>query len=247
MISSVDNSAEIRVISFCSGLAGLDLGLRGAVPTSRTVAYCEIEAYAVANLVALIEANLLDAAPVWTDLRSFPGEKFRRRIHGLIAGYPCQPFSKAGTRLGMEDARNLWPDIRRQIEAISPQFCFFENVSGHLSAGFGDVVRDLQGMGFAVASGLFSAGECGAPHERLRLFILADSDRAGREEQWWSIAARAEHSAAECGGGWPAESNMGRVDHGSPARVERLRLLGNAVVPATATRAFRHLSRELIS
>jgi len=172
-IIGVDNPEEFRCISLCTGCAGIELGLREVIPNLRTIAYVEVEAFAVANLVAKIEEGKLDAAPVWTDIKTFDGEPFRDRVHLITGGYPCQPFSVAGKRKGEADPRHLWPHIERIIKAVRPVYGFFENVSGHLTIGFPTVYRSLRNMGYSVEAGLFTAAECGAPHRRERLFILA--------------------------------------------------------------------------
>ena len=172
-MSNVDNTEKCNCISFCTGYAGIELGLKKVIPHLRTVVYVEREAFACANLVAKIEKGQLDAAPVWTDVKTFPAERFRDRIHLITAGYPCQPFSVAGKRKGHKDPRHLWPAIRNHIETIRPVYCFFENVAGHLRLGFDAVVRDLDALGYSVQAGLFTAAEVGAPHKRERLFILA--------------------------------------------------------------------------
>ncbi len=74
---------------------------------------------------------------------------------------------------GAEDPRHLWPYISGIIKSVRPVFCFFENVSGHLSMGFDEVYRSLRDLGFRVEAGIYTAEEVGAPHKRERIFILA--------------------------------------------------------------------------
>jgi DNA (cytosine-5)-methyltransferase 1 len=62
-------------------------------------------------------------------------------------GYPCQPFSVAGRKLGDKDPRHLWPHIARIVHDIKAPLCFFENVGGHLRLGFEQVHDDLRSMG----------------------------------------------------------------------------------------------------
>jgi DNA (cytosine-5)-methyltransferase 1 len=119
-----------------------------------------------------MEEKALDPAPIWSDLRTFDGKPWRGVVDLITGGYPCQPFSSAGKRLGEDDPRHLWPEIRRITEEIEPRFVFFENVAGHLTLGLSDVLRDLQEMGFRCSTGLFTASEVGASHRRERLFIL---------------------------------------------------------------------------
>jgi DNA (cytosine-5)-methyltransferase 1 len=120
-----------------------------------------------------MEAGLLDAAPIWSNLKTFNAAPFRGRIHGILGGYPCQPFSNSGLRRGESDPRHLYPFISRCIKKSRPIWCFFENVEGHISLGFESVQKDLRKMGYSVEAGLYSAAEAGAPHRRNRLFILA--------------------------------------------------------------------------
>jgi DNA (cytosine-5)-methyltransferase 1 len=154
----------------------------------RSVALCEIEAFAIANLVAKMEAGLMDAAPVWTDLKTFPWESFRDRVDILTGGYPCQPFSAAGKRLGTEDERHLWPHIAKGIAILKPRVCLFENVEGHITLGLSTVISDLEEMGYKVSWGIFSAAECGAPHQRKRVFILANCISTRLEGLEWNGA-----------------------------------------------------------
>jgi DNA (cytosine-5)-methyltransferase 1 len=119
-----------------------------------------------------MEAGLLDAAPIWTNLKTFPWSDFRDRVDILSGGYPCQPFSAAGKRLGKDDPRHLWPWIADGIVSMRPRICFFENVEGHISLGLRDVIEDLERLGYDTTWGIFSAREVGAPHQRKRVFIL---------------------------------------------------------------------------
>ena len=178
---NVDTTKTTTHVSLCAGYGGIDIGLGRAIPNLRTVAFSEIEAFACANLVAKMEAGLLDAAPIWTNLKTFPWSEFRDRVDILSGGYPCQPFSAAGKRLGREDPRHLWPWIADGIVSMRPRICFFENVEGHVSLGLREVIGELEGLGYKVAWGIFSAREVGAPHQRKRVFILAHLCSEGLE------------------------------------------------------------------
>ena len=305
------DTTQTTHLSLCSGYGGIDLGLRRAIPDLRTIAYAEIEAFAVENLLARMEGGALDPAPVWPDLKSFPWESFRDRVDILSGGYPCQPFSAAGKRLGGEDPRHLWPYIADGIRLLRPKFCFFENVEGHITLGLREVIADLGRLGYTATWGIFSARECGAPHQRKRVFILADRDcQRGQLSNWWRKSA--EQMLVSNGkerGAWPSRPGepqhswepprvVGNADsprsqewtgqrgtrlqgthanggtdaerQAQPAlggdadgatrgmdyaklcvscdnRTDELRLLGNGVVPATATLAFRTLLQEIIS
>jgi DNA (cytosine-5)-methyltransferase 1 len=203
-INNVDNTKTITHLSICSGYEGVGLGLEGIIPGMRTVAYCEREGYAVANLVAKMEAGRLDSAPIWTDITTFPCEEFYGKVDILSAGYPCQPFSVAGKKQGEKDSRHLWPHVARAVELIRPRFCFFENVAGHVTLGLKDVMHDLGRLGYGYTAGLFTASEVGAPHRRERIFILAyscngsDGQNPRRDEK--ASAIQGVNRPSLCGG-----------------------------------------------
>jgi DNA (cytosine-5)-methyltransferase 1 len=197
----VDITKELpTVISFCSGYGGLERGLDLAGLEHRVIAYVEIEAFAIANLVSKMERGELPPAPIYTNLKTFPSHLFRDAVDIITGGYPCQPFSSAGKRLGKEDPRHLWPFIYHHIAAINPGRVFFENVEGHISLGLSTVISDLEETGYSTTWGIFSAREVGAAHQRKRVFILADSSRGGirhndrptSDEGWPAAEARRE-------------------------------------------------------
>ena len=193
----MDTTKTITHIGLCAGYGGIELGLARVLPTLRSVALCEIEAFPIANLVAKMEEGLMESAPIWTDLKTFPWESFRDRVDILTGGYPCQPFSAAGKRAGKEDPRHLWPWIADGIRILRPRVCFFENVEGHISLGLSSVISDLEELGYKVSWGIFSAREVGAPHQRKRVFILAN--REG--EHGWRLPVGEKEEHSELGGG----------------------------------------------
>ena len=336
----MDTSKQLpTVLSICTGYGGIERGLTLAGFEHRTVAVLEIEAYAIANLLAKMETGQMVPAPLWTDLKTLPVDCFRDRIDLLVGGYPCQGFSTSGLRKGSEDPRYLWGYIRRHIESIRPIQCFFENVEGHISLGLREVIEDLESLGYKTKWGIFSASECGAPHQRKRVFILAHANNAGQQpsegqprasearhnarrggqavahsssesgrggtihlrsdnERWQASDVRGKslqqrdgdtlpdhakqssetlayskskrvqgrgatqqqepqshagkkisqrHSTASGADNWITEPNVGRVANGSAFRVDRLRLLGNGVVPQQAAKAWIILNEQMDS
>ena len=185
----MDNTKELTHISLCTGYGGIDIGLKRAIGNIRTIAYSEIEAYAVCNLVSKIEKGYLDAAPIWPNLKTFPYKQFYGKVDILSGGFPCQPFSTAGKRKGSEDPRHLFPYILKGIRELgNPPFVFLENVQGIITSKLkGEwrdeegtpvllhVLRELERLGYEAEAGIFSAREAGAPHQRKRVFILAKS------------------------------------------------------------------------
>lgn len=173
------------VISFCPGILGIERGLKRAGVHPHVAAYMEIEAYICANLVAGMEAGILDPAPIWTDAKTFDARPFRGRIHGIIGGYPCPGESLAGLREGHLYKGFIWPAIRRAIAATRPLFCFFENVDDHLTGTYPIVQRSLRNMGYRVEAGVYSAEEVGATQERQRLFVLALANSYNTKWRSW--------------------------------------------------------------
>lgn len=168
-----------NILSLCTGgLRGLEVGFDAACKhfnwkQSNTIAYVEIEAFIIENLVQQMEQGVLAPALIWSNVKTFNPSPFKNKIDGIFGGYPCQPFSVAGSRKGTADPRHLWPYIERIIQTTRPVFCFFENVAGHLTMGFPEVYASLRNLGYAVEAGIFTAEEVGATHKRERLFILA--------------------------------------------------------------------------
>jgi len=338
----VDTTKTITHLSLCSGYSGIGLGLKQLLPGLREIAHLEIEAFAVGNLVAKMEEGWLPEAPIYTNVKTFPYGRFRGCVDILSGGFPCQPFSAAGLRQGVEDPRHLYPYISRGIRECRPRIVFLENVEGIISSKTADgesvlkyVLSDLEGMGYRATAGIFSAEEVGAPHRRKRVFILGYSEhdgcsasskpgevsgsqeegrmqelegrgdelsdtkcsrlrRGGRSEECGDDTNRIQGDKGErnelrsevkrCGsnipntdsiggqvpitGGqsaeqmpgstsknWPSRPNepqyeweeprtkprLGGATDGTSSRVDRLRLLGNGVVPATAAKAFATL------
>ncbi|MCC5972145.1 MAG: DNA cytosine methyltransferase [Pararhodobacter sp.] len=163
-------------LSLCAGGGGLDMGLMLAEPGFHTRCFVEWEDWPRAVLIAAQAARYFAPAPIWDDLRGFDARPFRGAFDAVLAGYPCQPFSAAGKRGGADDPRHLWPDVARVIGECRPEWVLLENVAGHVTLGLETVLRELWGMGYTPAAGLFSAAEVGAPHQRLRIFILAHTD-----------------------------------------------------------------------
>lgn len=210
----MDTAQTIDCVEWCFGYGGNHLGLKRVLPRLRCVAACEIEAYAIANLVAKIEAGFLDPFPIWSDVKTFPCEQFRDLVDIFVASYPCQPFSSSGKRKGADDPRHLWPFVRRAVEVIRPRFCFFENVEGHVSLGLREVLTELALLGYRVENsrgeptwGIFSAAEEGAPQNRKRVFILGTREGVVQDD-----ALREQVERFNAGGFSSGTVRTGRMD-----------------------------------
>jgi len=162
-----------KILSLFSGIGGLDLGIKLALKRSRTVCYVEREAYPCSVLVSRFKDGSLDDAPIWSDIKTFSGKIWRKKIDIIIAGFPCQPWSIAGKRKKTNDDRWLWPDIEKIIRQVGPFQIFLENVPEICNGGIHLVLGSLASLGFDAEWGVFSAEQIGTPHRRRRVFILA--------------------------------------------------------------------------
>lgn len=176
----------------------------------------------------------------------------------ICGGFPCQPVSIAGKRTGESDSRWLWPEFYRIVCEVRPRWVLAENTLGLLSVDsgrlFGGILRDLAEAGYDAVWFVLSAADVGAPHLRERVFVVAHTNSSGRlgragivwagwraestNGDWWAVECHLDgtpHGPA-CGldgvEGW--ECGIARIAKGQKNRVNRLRGIGNAVVPQVA-------------
>jgi DNA (cytosine-5)-methyltransferase 1 len=256
-------------LALFAGAGGGILG--GKLLGWRTVCAVERDAYAASVLVARQNDGVLAPFPVWDDVCTFDGKPWKGRVDVVSGGFPCQDISSAGKGAGIDGARSgLWSHMARIIGEVRPRHVLVENSPMLTSRGLGRVLGDLASMGYDAKWGVLGAVDAGAPHKRDRIWIVADADGmrqlqlegsernlrgrtcnggkkvadadlSGREEQRCAISDCAEHKAAECGGWWTAEPDVGRMAHGVAARVDRLKAIGNGQVPAVVKLAWEIL------
>ena len=190
---------------------------------------------------------------------SFREQTGLQTVDVISGGFPCQPFSVAGKHRGTEDDRYLWPEMCRVIAELRPHYVLGENVAGIVNMALDTVLSDLEAQGYTARTFIIPACGIGAPHRRYRAAIVANTNSTGREEFGTAIIADKEEfdtrgSVAQLisnadGGGcrrkqrrqharqfadgswWATEPGVGRVANGIPHRVDRVKCLGNTVVP----------------
>ncbi len=121
---------EVTHLSLCTGYGGIDLGLARVVSNLRTVAYCEREAAAIELLLSRMEGGQLDAAPIWTDLRSFPWEAFSDRVDILSGATPASHSAQP-----VSDSEPKTSGTSGQPLQMAFGFCDQESVSSRTSKG----------------------------------------------------------------------------------------------------------------
>lgn len=250
-------SDKLRLLSLFAGIGGFELGLERS-GGFQTVAQCEIEPYCNKVLARhwpevkrYGDIRELTAARLAADGIA---------VDAICGGFPCQDISSAGKKVGIKGERSgLWGEYARLVGELRPRVVFVENVTALLSRGLDRVLGDLAALGYDAVWDGIPASAVGAPHDRDRVWVIGYSNedsQSGRavndEAQGLPKPSPLTHSecrqrevAVQLAGAWgqfkslprdgfwaPENSPMGMgVDDGLPGRLDRLRALGNAVVP----------------
>lgn len=176
--------------------------------------------------------------PIISDIKDYKHDN--TPIFLLTGGFPCQPFSCAGKRAGKEDDRYLWPEMLRIISEVHPTWLIGENVAGIINMGLDQVLSDLENEGYACQPFIIPACAVNAPHRRDRIWLIANSNskRGGRNvvnktnRCYRGLQIYKEWEDKKSYSDWiKTSTRICRVNDGIPNRVDRLKSLGNAIVP----------------
>lgn len=230
-----------------------------------TAYYNEINPYCVEWLQRLIKGKhiaegIVDSTPIEyvnpISLKSFTqvhlfaglgGWSYGARLAGWpddqqlwTASTPCQPFSHMGSSKGFTDERDLWPETYRFIKECQPPVVFGEQVKAAIRHGWLDrLINDFEAIDYAVAAGLLPASAIGAPHQRERLWFVADSewDKQPRKEPYRRKTRRVgwKPQPIPWDRHWMAALTEFRtVDYGFSAALGATDAARNAIVPQVA-------------
>jgi DNA (cytosine-5)-methyltransferase 1 len=222
----------LKVLDLFSGIGGFSLGLERA-GGFETAAFCEINKSAQKVL-----KKHWPNAPIFEDVTTLKGEQLGT-IDVICGGFPCQDISLAGKGAGLEGARSgLWFEFHRLIKEIKPSWVVAENVAALRSRGLDQVLRSLAEIGYDAEWHCIPASAVGAKHKRDRVWVIAYPHIVGTQVQTEGqhasqqvLRGTSEAWRTTVGGFWSVEPNVGRVADGVSGRVDRLKQLGNAVVP----------------
>ena len=196
----------------------------------------------------VLEKNFPDTKR-YSDIKNFNGTEYENKIDILTGGFPCQPFSVAGKQQRRNDERFLWNEMLRVITKIKPKFVIAENVPGIVKMELGQMCASLENEGYEVQPFIIPACAVNAPHKRERVWIVAYSGRYGlqrgeqgmfpAQEQGYAAENLSASELREC---WKGNNipppRICRSGDGLPDRVDRIKALGNAIVPQIAFEVF---------
>jgi DNA (cytosine-5)-methyltransferase 1 len=164
---------SLNELALFAGAGGGILG--GHLLGWRTVCAVEWEQYPASVLCARQNDGLLPPFPIWDDVQTFKGEPWRGIVDVISGGFPCTDISAAGKGAGIDgEASGMWREMARIIHEVRPRYVFVENSPMLTSRGLGRVLGDLASMGFHAKWGVLGAADVGAPHQRDRIWIVAE-------------------------------------------------------------------------
>jgi len=239
----------MKAIELFAGIGGISLAMEWA--GIKTIAFCEREPFCQ----KVLKKHWPDV-PVFDDVRTLNRKVLEEtgviEPHGTVdiisGGFPCQPYSIAGERRGEEDDRALWKEMFRIIQEIRPRWVVGENVANFANMGLDNALSDLESIGYTAGAIILPALAVKAPHRRDRVFIVANlpnTNRVGYErikrlsknfEEVGKRGTGAFRTASKLFDDidWKkraTESGFLGTNDGVPNRMDRIRALGNAVVP----------------
>jgi len=227
----------LRVGDLFSGIGGFSLGLE-RTGGFKTQWFVEIDPYCQRVL-----RKHWPAVPCYGDIQTVDWATVET-VDVLCGGFPCQDISLAGKGAGIAGARSgLWSEYVNAIQALRPRYVLIENVSALRARGLDQVLGALATLGYDAEWHCVPAYAVGAPHRRDRVWIVAypagqGLQRYGAECELGEGQSQMQISRSAW---WSCEPGVQRVADGVPRRVDRLRAIGNAVVPQIVAQLGRYI------
>jgi DNA (cytosine-5)-methyltransferase 1 len=223
----------LRLLDLFSGAGGFSLGLENSGAFS-TVAFCEIMPYPCKIL-----HKHWPNVPVYNDVKQLTKRQLDAdgiTVDAICGGFPCQDISVAGKKAGLAGERSgLWFEYARIIGEIRPKYIIIENVSDLLIRGFDEVLGTLSALGYNACWNSIQACDVGAPHIRDRVWIVGFLPDAGEGfVECWRKQFQESRNQKRYLHLWEPQSMPPRVADGISNRMDRLGLMGNAIVPQIA-------------
>ena len=235
MYAKNDRWLRLKHLDLFSGIGGFALAAQWA--GFETVGFCEINEWAR----KLLSQNFPNI-PIHDDIKTMKGGNYGT-IDLLTGGFPCQPYSVSGKQRGKNDERDCLPDMLRIIEESRPRWVISENSYNFLNMEFNEIKTFLEAIGYEVGEPLIiPACAVNADHRRKRAWICAYSNEGrlqggGEKEVQGSTALQKQSSRvfeSERSRRCISKPRMLRSYNGLPYGVDRIKGLGNAIVPQVA-------------
>lgn len=246
-----------RHLDLFSGLGGFALAAKSIWEERyENVGFCEIDKFCQ----RVLRKNFGEDIKIFDDISNLRKEDINGTVDLLTGGFPCQPFSRAGERLGEADERYLWEEMLRIISDIKPKWVIGENVNGIIDMALDKIITSLESIHYKAELYIIPASAVGMRHRRDRVWIIAypscdfstsfgilnrDSDKAERwnkiQEEWCKdrqfveVASIIDRRISGWQGEFP-EPKLVRIPNGLPGELDkgRIKALGNAIVPQIA-------------
>jgi len=231
----------LRLLDLFSGIGGFSYAAERLVGGYETVAFVEREPFCQSVL-----RKHWPIVPIHDDICKYQPKQHSADV--ICGGFPCQDISTAGKQAGIKEGTRsgLFFELMRVVRLVGPQYVVLENVSAILANGLDTVLGELAQAGFDAEWACIPASAVGACHQRDRWWLVAYTNQSGLQRQ------RAEYELSESGregaitwsrrdavlnpewGEYISKPVLCRGDDGLSGRVDRLKALGNAVVPQVA-------------
>ena len=238
-----------------SGIGGFALACEWA--GIETIGFVEIDKYCQ----KVLRKHFPDV-PIVEDIRDVEEDTFPKPDI-ITGGFPCQDISNANTTTkpkGLDGERSgLWHEYKRLVSTIRPKYIIVENTSALLFRGIARVLGDLCEIGYDAEWKVISAQEIGAPHKRERVWIVAyprgkfgvdrfifpqnsrTSDAWNKDKEKWCVnrvfPKVGQEALPRLDIEWAkryCNPDFLRISNGIPDQLDRLKCLGNAIVPQVA-------------
>lgn len=238
----------LKMLDLFSGIGGFSLAASWTNKIE-TKAFCEIDPFCQ-QVLRKHWPNL----PIFDDVKTLTRSSLNCSIDIISGGFPCQDISVANkVQKGLEGQKSgLWFEYLRLIKEFSPKYVVIENVSNLRNKGLNVVLQNLSEVGYDAEWHCIPASHVGAPHQRDRIWILAypqsvfcNGGKIYNEKfnEMSSVFSKFGNNYSErfkYRNGWVfSESAICRKNDGVPKQVDRLRALGNAIVPQVVYPIFK--------
>lgn len=210
----------------------------------RTVCSIEHRRYHRDVIVSRQNDGCIQPFPIWTELRTFDTKPWNQIVDGVFLALPKE--IQASRCITTES--DTWKQIERTIVGLEPKFVFMEASEYFVNRGAKGVFGKFSEMGYGVKWCIMGAYWMCAPHERKRLWVVADSDDERFKKQNFAAITedqrlynwRVDKARREW---WSRESELDRVVDEATFGVDRLHTIGSGWVPEVAQLAFNTLTQ----